>query len=313
LSVRAVVFGYREVGHRCLAALLEAGVEVRLVFTNRDDPNEKRWFDSVADLAANRGIPVETGDPNTSEMLQKIRAAAPDYIFSFYYRALLSEAVLGTARLAALNMHGSLLPKYRGRAPANWAILNGETETGATLHVMERRADAGPIIDQQAVAIDINDTALAVSWKIADAAVVILKRNLPALARGRPPGRPQDLSLGAYFGGRKPEDGRIDWSKPALSIHNLIRAVAPPFPGALTSVGGREFVIAGSFWTGESVRDSRQAPRIYVESAELWADCSDGLRFRITDLREGDQSMSAEQFQREFGPAVKISKRVKDT
>jgi methionyl-tRNA formyltransferase len=311
--MNAVVFGYREVGYRCLGTLLEAGVDVPLVFTNRDDPNEKRWFDSVAELAASRAIPVETGDPNTPEMLRKIHALAPDYLFSFYYRALLSAAVLATARFAALNMHGSLLPKYRGRAPANWAILNGETETGATLHIMEPRADAGPIVDQQAVPIEINDTALVVSWKIADAAVAILKRTLPALALGKPIGRPQDLSRGAYFGGRKPEDGRIDWSKPALGIHNLIRAVAPPFPGALSSIGGRELIIEGSFWTGEPARDPRQAPRIYVESGELWADCCDGLRFRIGGLRAGDRRLAAAQFQSEFGPSVKVSNRVTRT
>jgi methionyl-tRNA formyltransferase len=304
--VRAVVFGYREVGHRCLAALLDGGVDVRAVFTNRDDPREHRWFDSVAELAVSRGIAVITDDPNTPPMLARLREIAPDYIFSFYYRALLSEAVLATARQGALNLHGSLLPKYRGRAPANWAILNGETETGATLHYMERRADAGPIIDQQAVPIDINDTALIVSWKIAEAAVRVLTRSLPLLEKGAPVGRPQDLSQGGYFGGRKPEDGKIDWSKPALQIHNLIRAVAPPFPGANTAIAGRTALIAGSCWTGEAARDPRTAPRLYLDGGGVWADCIDAKRFRVTDLRLNGVSLAAEDFRREFGAAAAV-------
>jgi methionyl-tRNA formyltransferase len=304
--MRAVVFGYREVGHRCLAALLDGGVDVCAVFTNVDDPREHRWFDSVAELAASRGISVITDDPNTPPMLALLAKIAPDYIFSFYYRALLSEAVLATARQGALNLHGSLLPKYRGRAPANWALLNGEAETGATLHYMEKRADAGPIVDQEAVPIDINDTALIVSWKIADAAVRVLTRSLPRLAQGAPAGRPQDLSQGGYFGGRKPEDGRIDWSKPALQIHNLIRAVAPPFPGASAAIGAREVLIAGSFWTGEAARDRRAAPRLYVDDGGVWADCVDGKRFRVTDLRLDGVSLATTDFRREFGAAAAV-------
>jgi methionyl-tRNA formyltransferase len=174
--MRAVVCGYREVGHGCLLALLDAGVEVPLVFTNPDHPQEQRWFDSVADLCRSRGIEVLTADPNQPAMLDRLRRLAPDYIFSFYYRALLSPEVLNAARRGALNLHGSLLPQYRGRAPANWAILRGETVTGATLHVMQRRADAGPILDQESVPIGVDDTALDVSLKIADAAVKILTR-----------------------------------------------------------------------------------------------------------------------------------------
>jgi methionyl-tRNA formyltransferase len=278
--------------------MLAAGVDVCAVFTNRDDPREQRWFDSVADLAASRGISVITDDPNAPRCLTRLSEIAPDY--------MLSEAVLATARRGALNLHGSLLPKYRGRAPANWAILNGETETGATLHYMEKRADAGAIVDQETVPIDINDTALIVSWKIADAAVRVLTRSLPRLEKGAPIGRPQDLSQGAYFGGRRPEDGRIDWSKPALQIHNLIRAVAPPFPGAIAAIGGRDVVIAGSYWTGESARDSRAAPRLYLDDGDVWADCVDGKRFRVTDLRQGGVSLAAEDFRREFGVSAAV-------
>jgi methionyl-tRNA formyltransferase len=304
--MRAVVFGYREVGHRCLTALLDAGVEIPLVFTNPDHPAEQRWFDSVAELCRSRGIEVLTDDPNQSRLLDRLRRLAPDYLFSFYYRALLSPEVLATARSGALNLHGSLLPQYRGRAPANWAILRGETVTGATLHVMQRRADAGPILDQEAVAIGINDTALEVSLKIADAAVKVLQRMLPVLRNGMPSGRAQDLSQGAYFGGRKPEDGKVDWALGAWSIHNLIRAVAPPFPGAFTLVGTRRLLLAGSRWVDQAARAPNLAPRLYADDDKLWADCVDHKRIQISDLRLDDQVLQPGDFQREFGDSLSV-------
>ena len=151
--------------------------------------------------------------------------------------------LLRHARRGALNMHGSLLPRFRGRAPVNWAVLRGATETGATLHYMVEKADAGDIVDQAAVPILENDTALDVFYKVADAAELILTRSVPLLIAGSAPRRPQDLALGEYCGRRRPEDGRIDWSRPAREIHDLVRAVAPPFPGAFAFVDGERWLI----------------------------------------------------------------------
>jgi methionyl-tRNA formyltransferase len=179
-------------------------------------------------------------------LLPQFKKIAPDYIFSFYYRHLISTAILDTARIAALNMHGSLLPKYRGRAPVNWAILHGETETGASLHIMEAKPDAGDIVGQVAVAIDPDEDATAVFAKVSNAAVRVMQIALPALLEGHVPRTPNELAKGSYFGGRKPEDGRIQWSQDALQVHNLIRAVAPPYPGAFTDWQGVRMVIAKS-------------------------------------------------------------------
>jgi methionyl-tRNA formyltransferase len=150
------------------------------------------------------------------------------------------------ARIAALNMHGSLLPKYRGRAPVNWAILHGETETGASLHIMEAKPDAGDIVGQVAVPIDPDEDATAVFAKVSNAAIEVMQAVLPELLQGRVPRSPNVLAKGSYFGGRKPEDGRIQWSQDALQVHNLIRAVAPPYPGAFTDWQGARMVIAKS-------------------------------------------------------------------
>lgn len=157
---RAVVFAYHNVGVRCLKVLLAHGVDVPLIFTHEDSPTEQIWFDSVAETAADYGISVITpDDPNTLEMLQYIRELKPDFLFSFYYRKMLSPDLLAIAPRGALNMHGSLLPKYRGRVPVNWAIIHGETETGATLHYMVAKPDAGDIVSQTAAPILPDDTA----------------------------------------------------------------------------------------------------------------------------------------------------------
>lgn len=242
---RIAVFAYSDTGHACLKALLERGENVVLVGTHTDDPSELSWFPSVAELARSKRIePILIDDPKDPTLPAKIRAAAPDLMFSFYFRHMLPPDVLDLPRLGAFNMHGSLLPAYRGRAPVNWAVLRGETETGATLHVMTARADAGDIVDQEAVEIGPDDTALEVQRKVSAAAVKVLERRIEELKAGTAPRRPQDESKASRFGRRQPEDGQIDWSQTAKSVHDLVRAVTAPFPGAFTNVfgGGKTFI-----------------------------------------------------------------------
>lgn len=241
------MFAYHDVGVGCIKALLDAGIQIELVVTHVDDPKETIWFGSVAALCQERGIPyIQPDGQDLLSLLPQFEKIAPDYIFSFYYRHLIAAEVLATARIAALNMHGSLLPKYRGRAPVNWAILHGETETGATLHIMETKPDAGDIIGQATVPIDPDEDATAVFAKVSNAAVRVMQATLPELLQGRVPRTPNELAKGSYFGGRKPEDGRIQWSQDALQIHNLIRAVAPPYPGAFADWQGKRMIIARS-------------------------------------------------------------------
>ncbi len=243
--MHAVVFAYHDVGVNCLKALLSAGVQVDLVVTHEDDPHENVWFGSVAKLCADQNIPCIT--PNANELVNlvpKLQAIAPDYIFSFYYRHMIPVKILACAKITALNMHGSLLPKYRGRAPVNWAILHGELETGATLHVMEIKPDAGDIVGQAAVSIGPDETATEVFGKVSGAAVTVIQQVLPELIQGRVPRTPNELQKGSYFGGRKPADGKIHWHQTAQQVHNLVRAVAPPYPGAFTDHQGITMMVA---------------------------------------------------------------------
>ncbi|MGZ6988167.1 MAG: formyltransferase [Thermoanaerobaculia bacterium] len=239
-----VVCGYSGVGYKCLKTLFDAGESVRLVYTHHDTPGEERWFDSVADLARSHGIEprfvADLSDPADEE---SIRAVQPDFLFSFYFRKMIPGRILALPERGALNMHGSLLPLFRGRSPVNWAILKGATETGASLHYMTEKPDAGDLVDQERVPIGSEDDALTVSRRVADAAARILVRSLPRLKVGDAPRVPLDLSKGSYFGGRKPEDGAIDWSHPAKEIHDLVRAVSKPWPGAFTDVFGKKVTI----------------------------------------------------------------------
>jgi methionyl-tRNA formyltransferase len=282
---RAVVFAYSEVGHRCLQVLLAQGVEIPLLFTHADDPGESQWYGSVAVLARRAGLRVECpDDPNTPEWIAAGRAANPDFVFSFYYRHMLNSDWLKLARHGALNMHGSLLPQYRGRAPVHWAILRGETVTGASLHYMVEKPDAGALVDQQQVPILENDTALVVSQKVAAAAEAVLARSLPRLIDGSAAARPLDISQGSYFGRRTPEDGRIDWRRSAREIHDLVRAVAPPFPGAFTEVNGCRLALWETRLDASPALHTDLAPCLYSTGDRWYTDCRDGRRLQVLQL-----------------------------
>jgi methionyl-tRNA formyltransferase len=241
---KILVFGYHEVGFQCLDALIEREEDVVGVVTHEDDAGETNWFGSVADLAHQHGIQSFTPKSvNDDAWLERLRPLEPDLIFSFYYRNMIRQDLLNLAPLGAFNMHGSLLPKYRGCAPVNWAVLHGETKTGVSLHAMVKKADAGDVIDQEDVAIGATETAGEVMEKIAPAARKVLMRQIDALKKGCAPHSPQDESAASYFGRRGPEDGRINWSQPSQDVFNLVRAVAHPYPGAFSEIEGRKLLI----------------------------------------------------------------------
>ncbi len=300
---RAVVFAYHNVGVRCLRVLLAHGIEVPLVVTHADNPRETIWFDSVAATAADYGIAtVAPDDPNTSELAARITALEPDFLFSFYYRKMLKAPLLAAATRGALNMHGSMLPHYRGRAPVNWAVLHGARETGATLHYMTAKPDDGDIVAQTAVPILNDDTAHEVFGKVTVAAEMTLDRVLPALAAGTAPRIPQDLRLGRYFGERKPDDGIIDWNLDAATIHNLVRAVAPPYPGAFTAAAG---VAARVLRTRviDPASPPTLTPTLEARDGRLVAHCGGGGTLAVLALEIGGAPADAGAFIARFGPA----------
>jgi methionyl-tRNA formyltransferase len=295
---RAVVFAYHDVGVRCLRVLLAHGIDVALVLTHEDNPQEQIWFDSVARHAHWHGLEVITpADPNTPEVIARVRDAHADFLFSFYYRNMLGAELLACASRGAYNMHGSLLPQYRGRVPVNWAVLRGERTTGATLHAMTIKPDAGALVDAQGVPILPDDTAVEVFRKVTVAAEITLDRALPALVAGTAKLRPQDLSQGGYFGRRTARDGAIDWHQGIHAVHNLVRAVAPPFPGAFARANGevlrvlRTLPVAGP-GTAE--------PQLHWRDGVVLAQCPDGV-LQLLEFELGAEVRDAAAFQARFG------------
>ena len=297
----AVVFAYHNVGVRCLSVLLAQGIDVKLVVTHEDAAGENIWFSSVKSLAQEHGIPVVTPlDPHDAATMALLKAASPDFLFSFYYRSMLKSSILEIPLRGGFNMHGSLLPKYRGRVPINWAVIHGEIEAGATLHEMVVKPDAGRIVDQMAVPILPNDTAEEVFGKVLVAAEITLQRALPKLVDGSAVLKEMDLKKGSYFGGRKAEDGRIDWTQSAAAIHNLVRAVTHPYPGAFSDVRDGRLVI----WrTLPVAQRSAGEAAVFCEADHIFLRCNDGAVLRLLSAELDGVALSASVFRSRFGSA----------
>lgn len=301
----AVVFAYHEVGVRCLEVLVAADVDVRLVVTHADNPAETIWFGSVAEHAAAHHLPcIAPTRADDETVLAACRAAEPDFLFSFYYRHMLGPALLSVPRRGAYNLHGSLLPRYRGRAPVNWAVLHGETETGASLHAMDVKPDHGALVDQCAVPIGSDDTARQVFDKVTVAAEIVVARSLPLLIGGTATHRPQDLAQGSYFGGRTPEDGRIGAGLGPKQIHDLVRAVAPPdYPGGFFDTTAGRVVIGRTRLGAEPRRrsDSERGLALLADGERLWLRTGGGQMLAVLTCTLDGMPLAPAAFTARFG------------
>lgn len=300
MSAKTVVFAYHDIGCAGIQALLDSGYDIAAVFTHADDPKENAFYASVAQLCASKGIPVHAPeDVNHPLWIERIAKLDPEYIFSFYYRNLLSEQLLTTAKKGAFNLHGSLLPSYRGRAPANWVLVNGETETGVTLHRMVKRADAGAIVAQQRVAIERSDTALSLHGKLRIAATDLLRDILPAMLQGKTSETPQNESKATVFGRRSAADGKLLWAKPAEQLFNLVRAVTQPYPGAFCAVGEHKLIV----WSAEVAKgNDGQAPGRVISVDPLRIACGeDSLVILSGQRNDNGLFLSGPQLANELG------------
>lgn len=286
-SPRILFFGYSEVGYTCLDLLISRGDNVIGLITHEDNPSENIWFKTPAVAAREHDIPVFTPESvNTPEWVETILEMKPDLILSVYYRHMIGGKILAIPRLGAFNMHGSLLPKYRGRAPINWAVLHGEPRIGMTLHCMVKRADAGEIIDAEAVEISPDDTAEQAFRKVMPCARTVLARQIDKLLTGPVTGTPQDESAATCYGGRTPEDGRIDWSRGSREIYNLIRAVTDPYPGAFTEFAGARLMV----WWAEILNNKSGKPGTILSTDSLVVATGDGaLHLTRTEWRGSPQ------------------------
>ncbi|TKI04657.1 bifunctional UDP-4-amino-4-deoxy-L-arabinose formyltransferase/UDP-glucuronic acid oxidase ArnA [Martelella alba] len=297
--MKAIVFAYHDIGCVGLRALIAAGFEIQAVFTHTDDPGENRFFSSVARLGAELNLPVYAPeDVNHPLWVEQIRKLQPEIIFSFYYRQMLGAEILSLAPRGGFNLHGSLLPRYRGRAPVNWALVNGETETGVTLHRMVRKADAGDIVGQKRVSIDDDDTALSLHGKLREAAGTLLAHILPKLKDGDVDFAVQNEAEASYFGRRTPADGEIHWHKPAREIGNLVRAVTEPYPGAFSYLGQRKVTI----WRArvlDTAHDRRPGTVLNIEP--LTIACGEGALEILTGQSESGLYLQGARLAQEMG------------
>ncbi len=307
--MKTVVFAYHDMGCTGIQSLLEAGYEITAIFTHADNSGENHFFKSVARLAAEQEIPVYAPDDvNHPLWVDRIRAMEPEVIFSFYYRNLLCNEILSLPPKGAFNLHGSLLPKYRGRAPLNWVLVNGEKETGVTLHRMTNRADAGDIVAQQTVAIADSDVALSLHHKLCAASQTLLGDALPKIRSGQTQERAQDDTQATYVGRRTPEDGRLTWEKPAQELHNLVRAVSAPWPGAFGHVGTNKFIV----WKSRVRTDLAAAkPGTVLSVAPLVVACGEGALEIVTGQSANGVYMQGTQLAPAMGlvPGALLSSR----
>ncbi len=297
-GARCLVFGYHTMGCVGFDALLRHGFDVAAVFTHDDDPHEEVWWGSLAERARARGIPVHTpekGALKDDAFTALVASYRPEFAFSFYFRWMIPTRVLALAPRGAFHLHGSLLPRYRGRAPVNWALVNGERETGVSLHAMVAKADAGDLVDQERVEIDGADTAFSLYGKLEAAAAALLDRALPALRDGRARLRPLDLARGSYFGGRTPDDGRFDWSWGAQRIYNLVRAVTHPYPGAFTGLGDGKLLV---WWAVPVPAAKPAAPGTVaaVDAGGITVATGDGALRLVTVQLAGEPELPASAF-----------------
>jgi methionyl-tRNA formyltransferase len=293
--MKTVVFAYHNIGIVGLEALAQEKFDIQAIFSHLDDPEENVWFGSVVEWAKKNQIPVFCPkNVNTPEWIEMIRKISPEVIFSFYYRNLLSKDILMIPSVGSFNLHGSLLPAYRGRSPVNWVLVKGEQRTGVTLHHMVEGPDAGDIVGQKEVLIEFEDTAYTLYQKLCMKARELLEELLPLIKKGIAPRVAQNLKQGSYYGGRKPEDGKIGWSWPVMQIYNLVRAVTEPYPGAFTYLPEDEKMFI--WWALPEKGRLSKSPvgALEFEKENVYVRTSDG-RLKLLDIEMGKERMKGQK------------------
>jgi methionyl-tRNA formyltransferase len=264
--VRVALFGFQTWGCRVLEALLGSEHEVVLVVTHpkSDHAYESIWGDSVEELALSKGVPVLVKNRPDAEVVAAM--ADTDVMVACNWRTWIPPEVFNAPRLGALNVHDSLLPRYAGFAPLNWAIINGETEVGVTAHVMDERLDRGDIILQWSVPVGPQDTATDMFHATLEMMGPITLEALGHLEHGTGQRIPQDMSQATFFHKRSVEDSLIDWTWPAVDIVNLVRAQSDPYPNAYTFADGRRLRILQASVSPE--RCGGTAGRVFARTAD---------------------------------------------
>lgn len=233
--IRVIVLGFGDIAAASLKAIMDGGFPVAGVVSHRGAGNE-----NALELAARRaGVPLcllPITSPETSAFIQSAR---PDLLVSVSFRSIVPPEILAIPTRGGINVHGSLLPKYRGRTPAVWAIINGERMTGITVHYMTEDVDAGDIILQEELPLTAHDTGGTVVAKFLQRCPPLVVEAIRRIDTGRATAKPQDHTQATYGTKRSPEDGQIRWAQPARRLYDWVRALTHPYPGAFATYRGR--------------------------------------------------------------------------
>ena len=278
-----------------LRHLCEKGVSVACVLTDRGS-------DGIVDYAKSNSLPLFAGNPRKGKAAQWIAEnnVSFDHLLSINYLFILETDVLSLVRGFAVNFHGSLLPRYRGRTPHVWAIINGEKECGVTAHLMNAKCDDGDIVRQVVVPIGDDDTGAKILEKYNQLYPGLVQNVVDDIENDRVECHKQDSNKATYFSKRTPDDGQIDWNWQRQRIRNWVRAQALPYPGAFSFVNGRKIIINRITFSDFGFIDTMQnglvigteggnpvvkTPNGAVELAEYWnADNKEKLQLSIGEL-----------------------------
>ncbi len=249
--MRIVLLGTTQLSLACFHTLLRMGMDVVGVVTTPGEIKISQAGSRVnlvqhADLvtASKRaGIPVIVAAEKLNQCVGFIQALAPDFLLAVGWYSVVPSTIRNIPPLGSAGVHASLLPKYRGGAPINWALINGEDRTGVTLFYLDEALDSGDIIAQAAFSITLSDTCATLYEQVTKETQTLLERSLPLLQQRRAPRVPQDERLASTYPLRRPEEGRIFWSLTAGQIHNWVRALTRPYPGAFTWLKGQRVMV----------------------------------------------------------------------
>lgn len=246
--MRVVMFGYQTWGHRTLQALLKSRHDVELVVTHPTSEHayESIWADSVEDLARSEGIEVWLAKRPDAELIERVRALAPDVMVANNWRTKLPRGLFAIPRLGTVNLHDSLLPRFTGFSPVIWSLISGATHTGLTAHLMDDELDTGEILVQRAVEITPSSTGTSLVYDTLDLVPEVLEAALDGLDHQSVQPVPQNLADRTFFHKRSEQDSLIDWRWPAADIERFVRALSDPYPNAYSYFRGERLRVISS-------------------------------------------------------------------
>ncbi len=298
-----VFIGCGEYGYASLEEILAMGKKVVGIFTLKPElAAQKSTYKSYTPLAEKYGVPIfYIEDINSAETFDWLSSLHPDLIIEISWSQLIKKHVLELPRLGTVGMHISLLPKHRGHAPINWALINGEKDWGLSMFYLTERADKGEIIGQEKFQLEFRDTCATAYHKAGLASIKLLRKYLPELENGTAPRIKQDDTQADYYPKRTPKDGKLDWHKSGREIVRFIRAITHPYPGAFSELGGKKILLWEAYLLNEKKLDPAGIVFETISGKGIKVTSGDGQVVLLTRVQaENGLEMWADDYFKEY-------------